>query len=205
MPDFKFEQAAREQGLYPVCGIDEAGRGPWAGPVVAAAVILTPGQIPKGLADSKQLSRHRRNNLYDEIALNASVGIGSASVTEIDNLNILGATMLAMRRAVADLDQVPRYALVDGNQSPDLKCDIKCLVKGDENCFSIAAASVIAKVTRDRLMIALAKHYPGFGWERNFGYGTAEHREGLAQLGPNAMHRSSFAPIRKIKSSYVNG
>ena len=205
LPDFKFELAAGERGFYPVCGIDEAGRGPWAGPVVAAAVILTPGKIPKGLADSKKLSRRRRDNIYDEIVFNASVGIGSASVSEIDNLNILVATMLAMRRAVAGLDQVPRYALVDGNQSPDLPCGVKCLVKGDENCYSIAAASIIAKVTRDRLMTALAKQYPGFGWERNFGYGTAEHRDSLARLGPSVMHRSSFAPIRKIQSGYVSG
>ena len=203
-PDFKFELAARERGLYPVCGIDEAGRGPWAGPVVAAAVILIPGKIPMGIADSKELSRKRRYQLYDDIMLNALVGIGIADVLEIDNLNILAATMLAMRRSVANLGQKPRYALVDGNQSPDLPCGAECIIKGDRYCISIAAASIIAKVTRDRLMITLAKQYPGFGWERNFGYGTPEHRNSLAQLGPNEMHRKSFRPIQKFLRDSVS-
>ena len=203
-PDFKFELAARERGLCPVCGIDEAGRGPWAGPVVAAAVILIPDKIPMGIADSKELSRKRRYELYDDIMLNALVGIGSADVVEIDNLNILAATMLAMRRSVADLDQKPRYALVDGNQLPDLPCGAECIIKGDRYCISIAAASIIAKVTRDRLMMTLAKQYPGFGWERNFGYGTSEHRDSLARLGPNEMHRSSFAPIQKLLRNSVS-
>ena len=129
---------------------------------------------------------------------NALVGIGSADVLEINNLNILAATMLAMCRAVAKLDLIPRYALVDGNQSPNLPCEVECLVKGDEYCLSIAAASIIAKVSRDREMIGLAEKYPGFGWERNFGYGTAEHRNSLTRLGPNKLHRSSFKPIRKM-------
>ena len=204
-PDFAFEAAARARGLEPVCGIDEAGRGPWAGPVVAAAVILTPGQIPMGLADSKVLSRQRRDTLYGQIMSNALVGIGSADVVEIDELNILAATMLAMYRAVAKLDLAPRHSLVDGNRAPDLPCGVECLVKGDGRCLSIAAASIIAKVTRDRAMMALAKQYPGFGWERNAGYGTAEHRDSLARLGPNEMHRSSFAPIQMLLRDPVSG
>ena len=204
-PDFAFETAAHTRGLDPVCGIDEAGRGPWAGPVVAAAVILTPGQIPMGLADSKVLSRQRRDALYNQIMSNALVGIGKADVAEIDELNILAATMWAMRRAVANLNQAPRHALVDGNRAPDLPCGVECLIKGDGRCLSIAAASIIAKVTRDREMTALAKQYPGFGWERNAGYGTAEHRDGLARLGPNEMHRSSFAPIQKLLRDPVSG
>ena len=199
-PNFNFEMAARAQGLDLVCGIDEAGRGPWAGPVVAAAVILTPENIPIGLADSKTLSRRRREKLYDEILSKAFVGVGCAKVAEIDDLNILAATMLAMRRAVTKLGKTPHYAIVDGNRAPDLPCGVECLVKGDERCMSIAAASIIAKVTRDRKMVALAKKYPGFGWERNFGYGTAEHKEGLARLGPNKMHRRSFSPIQKFLS-----
>lgn len=197
-PNFKYELAAGALGLFPVCGIDEAGRGSWAGPVVAAAVILTPGKIPIGLADSKKVSRRRRDILYEEIMINALVGIGNADVLEIDTLNVLAASLLAMRRAVAELDLVPRYALVDGNQSPDLPCDVECLVGGDGHCLSIAAASIIAKVSRDRQMIALAEQFPGFGWEHNFGYGTAEHRDSLTRLGPNKMHRSSFRPIRNL-------
>ena len=202
--DFSFEQAALDGGLGPVCGIDEAGRGPWAGPVVAGAVILGPGNIPPGLADSKPLSKARREELFGQLQGVAVIGVGRAEVAEIDKFNILGATMLAMARAVADLGQAPAHALVDGNRPPDLPCSLECLVKGDGRCLSIAAASIIAKVTRDREMTALAERFPGFGWERNAGYGTAEHRDGLARLGPNIMHRHSFAPIRKLLESSIN-
>lgn len=203
--DYDHEAAALACGRAPVCGIDEAGRGPWAGPVVASAVILRPENIPPGLADSKTLSRARREDLFERLADVAIIGIGRAEVAEIDRINILAATMLAMSRAVADLGIAPGHALVDGNRAPDLPCGVECLVKGDARCLSIAAASIVAKVTRDREMTALAERYPGFGWERNAGYGTAEHQAGLARLGPNEMHRRSFAPIRKLLDSSVSG
>jgi len=203
--DYAHEAAAVALGLAPVCGIDEAGRGPWAGPVMAAAVILRPDDIPHGLADSKTLSRQRREALFDRLRAVAVIGVGRAEVVEIDCLNILAATMLAMARAVADLATAPRHALVDGNRPPDLPCRVECLVKGDARCVSIAAASIVAKVTRDREMVALAGRFPGFGWERNAGYGTAEHREALARLGPNEMHRRSYAPIRKLLDSPLSG
>ena len=202
---FANEQAAVARGLVPVCGIDEAGRGPWAGPVVAAAVILAPGNIPDGLADSKTLSKQRREALFAKLSQSATIGVGRADVDEIDAFNILGATMLAMARAVADLDFPPNHALVDGNRPPDLPCGVECLVKGDARCLSIAAASIVAKVSRDREMAALAERFPGFGWERNAGYGTAEHQAALARLGPNQMHRRSFAPIRKLLQHPVSG
>ncbi len=206
--DYEHEAAAVARGLAPVCGVDEAGRGPWAGPVVAAAVILRPDDIPPGLADSKTLSRARREALFHSLTDVAVIGVGRAAVGEIDRLNILGATMLAMARAVAALALAPRHALVDGNRAPDLpanrNCSVECLVKGDARCLSIAAASIVAKVTRDREMTALARRFPGFGWERNAGYGTAEHQAALARLGPNEMHRRSFAPIRKLLDPSLN-
>lgn len=206
--DYEHETAALARGLAPVCGVDEAGRGPWAGPVVAAAVILRPDDIPPGLADSKTLSRAHREALCHSLCDVAVIGVGRAGVGEIDHLNILGATMLAMARAVAALTVAPRHALVDGNRAPDLpadsNCSVECLVKGDARCLSIAAASIVAKVTRDREMTALARRFPGFGWERNAGYGTAEHQAALARLGPNEMHRRSFAPIRKLLDSSLN-
>lgn len=203
--DYNYEAAAVAGGLGPVCGIDEAGRGPWAGPVVASAVILQPDNIPAGLADSKTLSKDRREELFGRLAEVAVIGVGRAEVAEIDRINILAATMLAMSRAVADLDTMPGHALVDGNRAPDLPCGVECLVKGDARCLSIAAASIVAKVTRDREMAALARRFPGYGWERNAGYGTAEHQTALARLGPNEMHRRSFAPIRKLLESSLSG
>ena len=203
--DYTFEAAASARGLAPVCGIDEAGRGPWAGPVIAAAVILRPDDIPPGLADSKTLSKARREALLARLNEVALIGVGRAEVEEIDRLNILAATMLAMARAVADLVLTPGHALVDGNRAPELPCGLETLVKGDGRCLSIAAASIVAKVTRDREMAALAERFPGFGWERNAGYGTAEHQAGLARLGPNEMHRRSFVPIRKLLDSGLSG
>ena len=193
MPDFSLEEAAG--GI--VAGIDEAGRGPWAGPVVAAAVILERGAIPAGLDDSKVLSRKRRENLYDALLGTARAGVGAAGVDEIDSLNILAASLLAMQRAVADLGAVPDLALVDGNRAPRLPCPVRCVVKGDALSLSIAAASIVAKVTRDRLMADLAVSWPGYGWERNAGYGTREHRAALERLGVTPEHRKSFAPIIK--------
>ena len=179
-----------------IAGVDEAGRGPWAGPVVAAAVILDPARLPEGIGDSKAVRPALRIALAAELLACAQVGVGAASVAEIDRLNILGATMLAMRRAVSRLPAAPRLALVDGNRAPDLSCEVRTLVKGDARHLAIGAASIVAKVTRDRLMARLGRIHPGYGWEHNAGYGTAAHRRGLERLGVTAHHRKSFAPIR---------
>lgn len=198
MPDFTLES---ELGGA-VAGIDEAGRGPWAGPVCAAAVIFpTVGptdEIGARVRDSKQLSKSAREELVPELLKTALVGQGQASVKEIDELNILAATLLAMQRAVAALNVTPDTALVDGNQAPQVPCPVRCIVKGDVKSYSIAAASIVAKVTRDRYMTKLASHNPGYGWERNFGYGTKLHVAGLKKLGVTPHHRRSFKPIRKV-------
>ncbi len=198
MPDFDLE---RELGGA-VAGIDEAGRGPWAGPVCAAAVIFPPGGPPQDIAvrvrDSKQLSAAAREALFPELLQAALVGQGEASVTEIDELNILAATHLAMRRAFEALGDTPDAALIDGNCAPDLPCPVRCIVKGDDKSYSIAAASIVAKVTRDRYMTDLAARNPGYSWERNFGYGTKLHADGLEKLGVTPHHRRSFRPIRKL-------
>ncbi len=185
-----------------VAGVDEAGRGPWAGPVVAAAVILDPATLPDvlrhGLDDSKRLTAARRADLFASLSDHARIGVGRAEVAEIDTLNILQAALLAMSRAVAALGTVPDIALVDGNRAPSLPCPVRCVVKGDAASLSIAAASIVAKVTRDRCMGELARDFPGYGWDRNAGYGTAEHRAALERLGVTPHHRVSFAPVRKI-------
>jgi ribonuclease HII len=191
MPDDRLERAL----AAPVAGIDEAGRGPWAGPVVAAAVVLDPARVPAGLDDSKRLSAPRRAALFEALAACAAVGVGLADVAEIDRLNIRRATHLAMRRALDALPTRPRHALVDGNDVPDLPCPATAVVGGDGLSLSIAAASIVAKVTRDRLMEALARSHPGYGFERHKGYGTALHRGALARLGPCAQHRLSFRPV----------
>lgn len=196
-PTFDTEAGLIARFGMPVVGIDEAGRGPWAGPVVAAAVILKPERIPIGLNDSKKLSAAARDALYSDIAEHSIVGVGIADVALIDASNILQATLFAMRAAVIDLDKKPACALVDGNRCPDLPCPAETLVKGDARSLSVAAASIIAKVTRDRLMITLAEEHPGYGWERNKGYGTREHAHAIAQLGVTSHHRRSFAPIRE--------
>ena len=195
-PDLELERAVRQ----PVAGIDEAGRGPWAGPVVAAAVVLDPRRIPPGLDDSKKLPAARRAALFDELMACARAAIGSAGVREIDRLNILEATMLAMGRAVAALPDPPAHALVDGTRAPALACPATTVVKGDARSLSIAAASIVAKVSRDRLMAELARSFPGYGWERNAGYGTPEHRRALERLGPTPHHRLSFAPVARLAS-----
>ena len=198
MPDFSLE---RELGGS-VAGIDEAGRGPWAGPVYAAAVIFPAAGPPAALAarvtDSKQLSKAQREAVFPELLQAALVGQGQASVAEIDELNILVATHLAMARAVSALALPPDAALVDGNRAPDLPCPVRCVVKGDAKSYSIAAASIVAKVTRDRYMTELAARHPGYYWERNFGYGTELHRQALARLGVTPHHRRSFKPIRTL-------
>ncbi len=198
MPDFAIEDAC--SGL--VCGIDEAGRGPLAGPVVAAAVILDRSNVAAllrdRLDDSKAMTPLARERCYLELAAGARIGVGAASVAEIDRVNILRASLLAMARAVAALGIVPDIALVDGNVAPALGCAVRTVVKGDALSFSIAAASVVAKVTRDRLMAALGRRYPGYGWEHNAGYATAAHEAALAQLGVTPHHRRSFEPVRRL-------
>ena len=178
-----------------VAGIDEVGRGPLAGPVVTAAVIL-PTPI-EGLADSKALTKRRREALFPQIMSQALVGLGAASVREIDQLNILQATLLAMRRAVARLPQTPTLALVDGNQNPGLGLRTELVIKGDATVPEISAASIVAKVIRDRLMTKLALRHPFYGWESNAGYGAAKHREAMETQGVTAHHRRSFAPLRE--------
>ena len=204
MPDWKIEN--EYQGF--VCGIDEAGRGPWAGPVVAgAAVFLTREVSPKLLAqlnDSKKLSAKKREYLYEllrqeEQAGHILCGIGEASAAEIDELNILQATFMAMRRAVENLPQKPDIALIDGNRLPkDFPCANECFIGGDGRSYSIAAASILAKVYRDRLMSEMAKQYPHYGFEKNAGYGTKAHIEGLRQYGVTPQHRRSYRPIKEF-------
>jgi ribonuclease HII len=191
--------AAERAGAMPCAGIDEVGRGPWAGPVVAAAVVLDPARLPEGLDDSKKLTARRREALCVEILATAAVGIGEASVAEIDATGILPACDLAMRRALAALNVAPARVLVDGNRvPPGLACPAAAVVRGDGSVLSIAAASIVAKVTRDRTMAELAREHPQYGWERNAGYGTAEHRAALMQHGVTPVHRRSFAPIHKM-------
>lgn len=187
-----------------VCGVDEAGRGPLAGPVVSAAVMLPAEHAPTGLADSKALSRGRRETLYAEIMTSCGVGVGQATVAEIDELNILRATLLSMARAVAALPTAPTLALVDGNRPPALACEVRCIVKGDATEPAISAASIVAKVTRDRIMHDLALRHPGYGWERNAAYGTAEHRAALRALGATEHHRTSFAPVREVSGHAIS-
>jgi len=202
VPHYDFER----EGPLPVCGIDEVGRGPWAGPVVAAAVILDPAAIPDGLNDSKRLAPERRAELAALLEARALVALGVASVAEIEAMNILQASFLAMRRAVLGLATRPALALVDGNKAPPgLPCACRPIVGGDGLVLSIAAASIVAKVARDRMMAALARQYPGYGWETNMGYGTRAHREGLARLGVTPHHRRSFQPINKILCGAISG
>ena len=195
MPDFQYE----DQYPAPVAGIDEAGRGPWAGPVVAAAVVLDRDRVPDGLNDSKKLSAKRRTALYDLVRQQADVGVGVGTVEEIDAINIARATDLAMARAVADLPRRPAFLLIDGRHVPrNLDLPARPIIKGDGISLSIAAASIIAKVTRDKIMTELAELNPGYGWETNVGYGTVLHRQGLGRLGVTSHHRRSFRPIHNI-------
>lgn len=196
LPDFSIE---RSLSYSRIAGIDEVGRGPWAGPVTAAAVILDPQAIPIGLNDSKKLSQTRRAELALIIHQTANVGIGSASVEEIDQFNILQATYLAMRRAVDALPVSPEYLLVDGNRMPSgMPCDGQTLIKGDARSVSIAAASIVAKVHRDDYMSDLARTFPDYGWETNRGYGTQKHQVSLSRHGPTLHHRRSFKPIHNM-------
>ena len=182
-----------------VAGVDEAGRGPLAGPVVAAAVILDPARSIAGLQDSKRLSAARREILYDQICDRALAwATGSASVAEIDSLNILQATLLAMQRAVAGLEPAAEHALVDGNRCPDLACPATAIVRGDSLVAAISAASILAKVTRDREMLALDETYPGYGFASHKGYPSKAHLDALERLGVLPVHRRTFAPVRRV-------
>jgi len=201
MPHFIYESRLLKTMTGPICGVDEAGRGPLAGPVVAAAVILDRARFPKGLNDSKQLDEETREELFPLILdMAVAVGVGEASVDEIDLVNIRQATHLAMARAVRALKVSAAFALVDGNDPPALPCKCDTLVGGDGRSLSIAAASIVAKVTRDRLMIRLHHDHPGYNWCSNKGYGTPEHYSGLKRHGVTVHHRRSFAPIRQILS-----
>jgi ribonuclease HII len=192
-----FEQFARRSGR--ICGIDEAGRGPLAGPVMAAAVILDPGRGIEGLADSKVLSAGRREELAARIRERAiAYAVAEASVEEIDTLNILQATLLAMSRAVERLQIAAEYALVDGNQMPRLQIPGRTIISGDATEGCISAASILAKTARDALMRSLDEHHPGYGFAQHMGYGTPEHLTSLQRLGPCGLHRQSFAPVREM-------
>jgi ribonuclease HII len=196
-PDFLYETQTLAQGALRVVGVDEVGRGPLAGPVTAAAVRLDPSRIPLGLRDSKTLTAARREALFGQIMALAEVSIAHATVEEIDALNILRASHLAMERAVAGLNV--DHALIDGNLIPrGLDCQATAIVKGDAKCLSIAAASIVAKVTRDRIMVDLAQQHPGYGWEANAGYPTEAHIQALRTLGVTPWHRRSFKPVHNI-------
>ncbi|HKD47017.1 MAG TPA: ribonuclease HII [Rhizomicrobium sp.] len=204
MPHYIYEARYLKTMAGPVCGVDEAGRGPLAGPVVAAAVILNRKRIPKGLNDSKQLSEEVREELYPQILeMAVAVGVGEASVGEIDLINIRQATHFAMARAVRALSVAAEFALVDGNDAPALPCRCDTLVDGDARSLSIAAASIIAKVTRDRMMVKLHEEHPGYNWRNNKGYGTPEHYAGLKAHGVTVHHRRSFAPIHAILTGHA--
>jgi ribonuclease HII len=207
MPDYSIESAAGGR----VAGLDEAGRGPLAGPVVAAAVVL-PRRVPKALAalldDSKKLAPIQREIAFAALqaqrqAGRVQIGIGAASVAEIVRINILQATLLGMQRAVARLPALPDLALVDGNQPPLLACPVRCVVGGDALCLSIAAASIVAKVVRDRAMARLAVRYPGYGWQSNAGYATVEHRDALLRLGVTPHHRPTFGAVYQLRLALV--
>lgn len=195
-PDFEMEKAAYAAGRLRVAGVDEVGRGPLAGPVTAAAVVLDPARIPEGLNDSKQLSKKRREALAEALLACASVSIGHASVEEIEQLNILRASHLAMQRAVAGLDIAPDHVLIDGSMVPrGMNLSVEPVVKGDMRCLSISAASIVAKIARDRIMVDLAQQHPGYGWETNMGYGSKSHIAALQNLGVTPHHRRTFKPV----------
>jgi ribonuclease HII len=201
-PDLSHEAALAARGLQRIAGVDEAGRGPLAGPVVAAAVILDPACLPPGLHDSKRLGPARCAMLAPVIQAGTVWALGMASVAEIDALNILRASHLAMRRALAALPVAPDAALIDGNLLPEgLPFPAEAVVGGDGRCLSIAAASIIAKAARDAIMDDLAREWPGYGWATNRGYPSAAHRAALVRLGPSPHHRLSFAPVRAARST----
>jgi ribonuclease HII len=194
-PSFRRERRALNKGIFPVAGCDEAGRGPLAGPVVAAAVILDPKRIPRGLNDSKKLAAPEREKLYEKICATAQVAVAFGTVERIDRDNILRASLWALARAVKALPVRPQLVFVDGHIKIDCGCDCQAVVSGDALLLSVAAASIVAKVTRDRLMGRLGREFPGYGFERHMGYSVPEHFAALARLGPTIHHRRSFAPV----------
>jgi ribonuclease HII len=194
-PSFRRERRALDKGIFPIAGCDEAGRGPLAGPVVAAAVILDPARIPRGLNDSKKLNTEDREALYEKICASAQVAVAFGSIERIDRDNILRASLWALARAVKALPVRPKLVFVDGNHKIDVACDCQAVVSGDALIASIAAASIVAKVTRDRLMRRIGLSHPGYGFERHMGYSVPEHFAALARLGPTVHHRRSFAPV----------
>jgi ribonuclease HII len=194
-PSFRRERRAMAKGVWPVAGCDEAGRGPLAGPVVAAAVVLDPERIPRGLNDSKKLDAEEREKLYEKIMASAQVAVAFGSIGRIDRDNILRASLWALARAVKALPLRPQMVFVDGNIRIECGCDCQAVVSGDALVSSIAAASIVAKVTRDRLMTRLGLLHPGYGFERHMGYSVPEHFAALARLGPSIHHRRSFAPV----------
>ena len=198
-PDFSFETLAHQRGALIVAGVDEVGRGPLAGPVTAAAVVFDPDRIPEGLNDSKALSEKRRAALAEQIWEMAEVSVAHASVEEIDSLNILRASHLAMERAVAGLPRAPDHLLIDGNLLPrGITIPAEAIIKGDARSLSISAASIVAKVCRDQIMVDLAQQHPGYGWETNAGYGSKSHMMALQNLGVTPFHRRSFKPVHNI-------
>lgn len=199
LPDFSLELAALARGARRVAGVDEVGRGPLAGPVTAAAVVLDPGNIPEGLNDSKKLTAKRREALAAWLEAHCDHCVVHVGVEEIDRLNIYHAAHLAMCMAVAGLRHRPCWVLVDGNRVPrDLSCPGEAIVAGDARCATIAAASILAKVARDRLMVDLAQQHPGYGWDANAGYATPAHKQALLDLGVTPYHRRSFQPVHNI-------
>lgn len=202
-PSFRRERALIRRGLWPVAGCDEAGRGPLAGPVVAAAVVLDPKRIPKGINDSKRLTAEARERLFEKICATSSFAVAFASPGRIDRDNILRASLWALARAVRALSEPPKHVFVDGRDRIDVPCDCEAVIGGDGIVMSIAAASIIAKVTRDRLMCALAQECPGYGFEQHKGYSVPEHLEALDRLGPSAHHRSFFAPVIAAREKHM--
>ncbi|WP_159726094.1 ribonuclease HII [Methylosinus sp. Ce-a6] len=201
-PHFLTETRILGEGRRPVAGVDEVGRGPLAGPVAAAAVILDPKRLPDGVDDSKAMSAKAREEAFERIAARAlAIGVAFASVEEIDALNIRRASLLAMARAVAALHIAPGFVLVDGRDLPELACPGEAIVKGDAICLSIAAASIVAKILRDRQMRRLAAFYPHYGFATNAGYGTPEHLAALRAHGPTPFHRMSFSPLREARAN----
>ncbi len=201
-PSFRRERALIKRGVWPVAGCDEAGRGPLAGPVVAAAVVLDPKRIPKGIDDSKRLTPERREELFEQICATASFAVAFASPARIDRDNILRASLWALARAVHALPEMPKHVFVDGRDRLDTPCDCDAVIGGDGLVLSIAAASIIAKVSRDRLMCKLAQDCPGYGFESHKGYSVPEHLEALNRLGPSVHHRRFFAPVTAAREKH---
>lgn len=204
-PTFRRERSALAKGIWPVAGCDEAGRGPLAGPVVAAAVILDPKRIPRGLNDSKKLEPEEREKLYEKICATAEVSVAFGSTARIDRDNILRASLWALAAAVKALPVKPKLVFVDGRDKIDCGCDCQAVISGDALVLSVAAASIVAKVTRDRLMKRLGAEHPGYGFERHMGYSVPEHFAALNRLGPTIHHRRSFAPVTALLGEAVAG